>query len=34
MFIANLNPNSLEVISNAKVEPSLASAAAGQPLSV
>ena len=28
-FTANLNPNSLEVITNAKLEPSLASAAAG-----
>ena len=28
-FTVNLNPNSLEVISNAKLEPSLASAAAG-----
>jgi glutaminyl-tRNA synthetase len=28
-FTANLNPNSLEVITNAKVEPSLANAAAG-----
>ncbi|MGO9084956.1 MAG: glutamine--tRNA ligase/YqeY domain fusion protein [Candidatus Sulfotelmatobacter sp.] len=28
-FTANLNPNSLEVIANAKLEPSLASAAAG-----
>jgi glutaminyl-tRNA synthetase len=28
-FLANLNPNSLEVISNAKVEPSLRSAQAG-----
>ena len=28
-FTANLNPNSLEVITDAKVEPSLANAAAG-----
>jgi glutaminyl-tRNA synthetase len=28
-FTANLNPNSLEVIANAKLEPSLANAAAG-----
>ena len=28
-FTANLNPNSLEVITHAKLEPSLASAAAG-----
>jgi len=28
-FTANLNPNSLEVVANAKLEPSLASAAAG-----
>jgi len=28
-FTANLNPNSLEVVTNAKLEPSLASAAAG-----
>ena len=28
-FTANLNPNSLEVIGNAKLEPSLASAKAG-----
>ena len=28
-FTANLNPNSLEAISNAKLEPSLANAAAG-----
>jgi hypothetical protein len=28
-FTANLNPNSLEIITNAKLEPSLANAAAG-----
>jgi glutaminyl-tRNA synthetase len=28
-FTANLNPNSLEVVSNAKLEPSLAAATAG-----
>ena len=33
-FTANLNPNSLEVVSNCKIEPSLAGAAAGQQLSV
>ncbi len=30
----NLNPNSLEIIADAKVEPSLADAAAGKPLSI
>ena len=33
-FTDNLNPNSLEVIANAKLEPSLANATAGQPLPV
>ena len=33
-FTANLNPNSLEVVTNAKLEPSLAGAAAGLALSI
>ena len=33
-FTANLNPNSLEVVTGRKLEPSLADAAAGEPLSV
>ena len=33
-FTANLNPNSLEVLTDCKLEPSLANPAAGQPLPV